>query len=90
MVKNVISAEKAAGYVDRMYQWMESFGRGFKRDDQSTWRIDNVPNFNRGGLYNRKLFSLLDVGVIHVQVLIVQATVRVRNSLPGIFGPNPH
>lgn len=54
VVKGVISEDKAQAYVDRMYQWMESFGLGFKRDDRSTWRADNVPNFAKGGLYNRE------------------------------------
>jgi len=53
VVKNVISAEKAAGYVDRMYNWLEGFGNGFKKDDRSTWRVDKLPYFSKGGLYNR-------------------------------------
>lgn len=58
VVKNVISAEKAAGYVDRMYNWLEGFGNGFKKDDRSTWRVDKLPYFSKGGLYNRKSFDL--------------------------------
>jgi len=53
VVKGVISKEKAAQYVDRIYQWLESFGTGFKADDRSTWRVSNVPPFGRGGIFNR-------------------------------------
>jgi hypothetical protein len=53
VVKNVLSAEKAAEYTDRMYKWLEGFGRGFKYEDQSTWHVENLPDFNRGGLFNR-------------------------------------
>ncbi|GFZ50535.1 hypothetical protein JCM24511_08292 [Saitozyma sp. JCM 24511] len=53
VVKGVISRERAAQYVDRMYQWLEGFGTGFKADDRSTWHIDQLPSFHRGGLFHR-------------------------------------
>jgi len=53
VVKNVISAEKAKEYEDRMYQWLESHGKGFKKDDKETWKPQNLPNFDRGGLFHR-------------------------------------
>ncbi|GMK59661.1 hypothetical protein CspeluHIS016_0802670 [Cutaneotrichosporon spelunceum] len=53
VVPGVISKEKAQHYVDEMYKWLESFGMGFKGDDRSTWRIANVPEFDKGGLYHR-------------------------------------
>ncbi|ORY31827.1 hypothetical protein BCR39DRAFT_525560 [Naematelia encephala] len=53
VVKGVISKEKAQEYVDRAYKWLEGFGKGFKGDDRSTWHIDNLPEFSKGGLYNR-------------------------------------
>jgi hypothetical protein len=59
VVKNVISEEKAAAYVERMYKWLEGFGNGFKRDDRSTWRVSKLPYFSKGGLYNRKSRSVL-------------------------------
>ena len=47
VVKGVISKEKAAQYVDRIYKWLESFGTGFKADDRSTWHVNQVPPFGR-------------------------------------------
>lgn len=47
VVKNVISAEKAKEYEDRMYQWLESHGKGFKKGDKETWKPQNLPNFDR-------------------------------------------
>jgi len=53
VVKGAISPEKAAEYVDRMYQWLESFGRGFNHEDRSTWRPQYLPPFSKGGLFHR-------------------------------------
>lgn len=53
VVKGVISKEKADEYVSRMYKWLEGFGKGFKADDRSTWKPQNLPAFVKGGLFNR-------------------------------------
>jgi len=53
VVKGVISPEKAQHYVNEMYKWLEGFGMGFKADDRSTWHVQNVPEFGKGGLFNR-------------------------------------
>ncbi|WVQ84829.1 hypothetical protein IAT38_006986 [Cryptococcus sp. DSM 104549] len=53
IVKGVIPAERARSYEDRMYEWLESFGKRFKRNDRSTWKLDQLPAFNAGGLFNR-------------------------------------
>ncbi|WWC71163.1 uncharacterized protein I206_105116 [Kwoniella pini CBS 10737] len=53
VVKGVVPKARAAEYVDRIYHWLESFGTGFKANDKSTWHIDQLPTFHRGGLYNR-------------------------------------
>ncbi|EIW68060.1 hypothetical protein M231_04972 [Tremella mesenterica] len=53
VVKGVVPKEKAAKYVDRMYEWAEKYGTGFKRDDRETWQIKNMPAFNKAGLINR-------------------------------------
>jgi hypothetical protein len=47
VVKHVITEEKAAAYVDRMYKWLESFGTGFKADDKTTWHVDQMPAFSK-------------------------------------------
>lgn len=46
-MKSAISPEKAQEYCDRMYQWLEGFGKGFNKDDRSTWHVDNVPWFSK-------------------------------------------
>lgn len=76
VVKGVISREKAAQYVDRMYEWLESFGTGFKRDDRSTWRVDKVTPFSRGGLFNH-------YGVGHEQFAW---DIRAEPELIKVFG----
>ncbi|CAD6563606.1 MAG: hypothetical protein TREMPRED_000009 [Tremellales sp. Tagirdzhanova-0007] len=53
VVKHVITAEQAATYVDQAYAWLEGFGKGFDRNDRSTWKVDKLPAFTKGGLYNR-------------------------------------
>ena len=54
MVPSVISSEKADGYVQKVYEWLEGFDKGFKRDDRSTWKPENLPGFFRAGLFNRQ------------------------------------
>lgn len=44
VVKGVLSKEKAQSYVDRQFQWLESFPYGFKADDQSTWGKEHLPD----------------------------------------------
>lgn len=43
VIKNVISQERAAHYVDEMNSWVEGFGLGYNRHDPSTWVEDNLP-----------------------------------------------
>ena len=53
VVPSVIPEVKADEYVRRAYSWLEGFGKGFKGDDRSTWKPENLPAFNKGGLFNR-------------------------------------
>lgn len=43
VVKNVLSEERAQSYIDRMFQWLESFPYGFKFDDKSSWNTHHLP-----------------------------------------------
>ncbi|KAF4540680.1 Phytanoyl- dioxygenase [Lasiodiplodia theobromae] len=52
VVKGVLSQEKASSYVDRMFQWLESFPFGFKRDDPSTWNANHLPAHMKGGMFH--------------------------------------
>lgn len=47
VIKHVISPEQAGEYVDRAYAWLEGFGKGFDRNDRSTWKVTNVPTFSK-------------------------------------------
>ncbi|KAK8858894.1 hypothetical protein IAR55_003125 [Kwoniella newhampshirensis] len=53
VIPAVIAPEKAKEYEDRAYKWLESHGKGFKKDDKETWQPDKMPAFNNGGLFNR-------------------------------------
>ncbi|WVQ84410.1 hypothetical protein IAT38_006562 [Cryptococcus sp. DSM 104549] len=53
IIKGAVPADRAKSYEDRAYKWLESFGKGFVREDKSTWKVDNLPAFNKGGLFNR-------------------------------------
>lgn len=43
VVKGVISQDKAKHYLDSMFEWLETFPYGFKKDDPSTWGPENLP-----------------------------------------------
>lgn len=51
VVKGVVPREKALSFVDKAYDFLESFGLGFDRNDRSTWQPDNMPHFYKGGLF---------------------------------------
>jgi hypothetical protein len=44
VVKGVLTPEKAQSYIDRMFQWLETFPYGFKADDPSTWGREHLPD----------------------------------------------
>ena len=71
MVPGVLPREKALGYADQAYNWVENFGLGYKRDDVSTRTLDKLHFFAKGGLTNR-------YGVAHEQFIwdIKQVTSR--------------
>lgn len=50
VVKNVLSQERAAMYVDQVHEWLESFNLGYKRDDPSTIREECLPVIHQKGL----------------------------------------
>ncbi|WVR06641.1 hypothetical protein IAU60_003673 [Kwoniella sp. DSM 27419] len=80
VVKGVIPAARAKDYEDQAYQWLESFGKGFDKDDKATWKVDKLPAFNRGGLFNRH-------GVAHEQwVWDIRAEEGVTDAFAKIWG----
>jgi len=58
VVKGVVSKEKALSYYAPAAEaWLEGFNLGYKRDDPSTWKVDNLPRHNHGGLYSQYSFA---------------------------------
>ncbi|GAA6000586.1 hypothetical protein JCM10207_004563 [Rhodosporidiobolus poonsookiae] len=52
IVKGAIPRERALKYRSDAFSWLESFGRGFSRDDPSTFSQPYLPAFHRGGMYS--------------------------------------
>ncbi|GAA6004026.1 uncharacterized protein JCM10292_005843 [Rhodotorula paludigena] len=52
VVKGAIPRERALEYRDRLHGWLESFGRGYDRNDPSTFSQAHLPVYSRGGMYN--------------------------------------
>jgi hypothetical protein len=47
VAKNVVGEEKAQKYVDGAHAWLEGFGMGYKRDEEETWRVGNLPKHGK-------------------------------------------
>ncbi|KAH7388901.1 hypothetical protein BKA64DRAFT_124517 [Cadophora sp. MPI-SDFR-AT-0126] len=73
VVKGAIPRDRADGYVEEMYQWLENFGLGFKRDDPSTFREDHMPVITEKGM-------CLGYGIAHEKF-----TWAIRSE-PGVVG----
>lgn len=43
VVKGAVPPERAAYYVEKMYEWLEKFPFGFEKDDKSTWTPEHLP-----------------------------------------------
>ena len=52
-MKGVIPKDQALAYADKAYDFVESFGLGFDRNDRSTWTLDKMPFFVKGGLFHK-------------------------------------
>lgn len=53
VIKGVLPRDKALGYADKAYEFLESFECGFDRNDPTTWVPEKMPFFMKGGLYHR-------------------------------------
>ncbi|OCF32459.1 hypothetical protein I316_05885 [Kwoniella heveanensis BCC8398] len=51
VVKGAVPRERALSYRERMFEWLESFPLGFKRDDPSTWTNEHLPVHAKGGMF---------------------------------------
>ncbi|KAH8665715.1 hypothetical protein BGZ60DRAFT_378005 [Tricladium varicosporioides] len=52
IIKNAVPADRAAGYLESMTQWLEKFPLGFERNDPSTWTPEHLPANMKGGMYH--------------------------------------
>ncbi|KAJ0120119.1 uncharacterized protein J7T55_000973 [Diaporthe amygdali] len=52
VLKGVISPERAGYYLDSLFDWLETFPYGFRKDDSSTWGPPNLPAHIKGGMYH--------------------------------------
>ncbi|KAL3445281.1 hypothetical protein BJX65DRAFT_309995 [Aspergillus insuetus] len=50
VVKGAVPSHKALAYSDEIFQWLEDFGLGFRRDDPSTVHRDYLPDINEKGM----------------------------------------
>lgn len=50
VVKGAIPRQKAAEYVERYHEYLESFGLGYDRNDPSTIREENLPVISERGM----------------------------------------
>ena len=50
IVKGLLPKDKAKAYEDGAYEFLESFGLGFDRNDHSTWVPEKMPYYYKGGL----------------------------------------
>jgi hypothetical protein len=49
VLKERIPRARALEYREKAFQWLETFGLGFKRDDESTWTNEHMPTHIKGG-----------------------------------------
>ncbi|KAJ5953498.1 hypothetical protein N7454_000394 [Penicillium verhagenii] len=50
VIKGAVPRERALKYADEIYDWLEGFNLGFKRDDPSTIHKDHLPDINEKGM----------------------------------------
>ncbi|KAI4658820.1 uncharacterized protein J4E79_006579 [Alternaria viburni] len=51
IIKGAISPERAEYYKKKQIEWLQSFGRGFDPNDESTWTQEHLPVSFKGGMY---------------------------------------
>ncbi|KAH8897559.1 hypothetical protein GQ53DRAFT_802870 [Thozetella sp. PMI_491] len=52
VLKGVVSRDRAQHYLDSLFDWLETFPYGFKKDDRSTWGPANLPAHVKSGMYH--------------------------------------
>jgi hypothetical protein len=57
IVKGAVPADRAAGYVEQMTQWLEKFPLGFDRNDPATWTEEHLPAHMKYGPISQSLYQ---------------------------------
>ncbi|KAI9740152.1 MAG: hypothetical protein M1834_004730 [Cirrosporium novae-zelandiae] len=52
VVTDAVPQERCDYYIQSMYNWLEKFPFGFKKNDKSTWTPENLPANMKGGMYH--------------------------------------
>lgn len=50
VIKEAVPRDRALGYADDIYSWLEGFGLGYNRNDPSTIKEECLPIINPKGL----------------------------------------
>jgi len=56
VVKGAIPRERALGYRQQAFQWLENFGLGFDRNDEATWVNEKLPPHIKGGMMGSHVY----------------------------------
>lgn len=57
LIKGAVPKERALKYAGQGDEWLEGFKLGYKRDDRSTWKVENLPRHVKGGLFSQFSFA---------------------------------
>ncbi|KAJ9107115.1 hypothetical protein QFC20_003840 [Naganishia adeliensis] len=56
VLRNDIDPGETAKYADKAHDWLEGFNMGYKRDDSTTWKKENIP-YQSSGIYSQFSFA---------------------------------
>ena len=84
ILKNVISPDRARYYLDSLFDWLETFPYGFKKDDKSTWGPTHLPAHVKSVL-STPCFSIINIanGCMTPGVVCITATLCLTRGSSG-------
>lgn len=82
VVKGAIPEERALQYRQRAFQWLENFGLGFDRNDESTWIAEKLPPMFKGGMLSSRVYHEQWVWDVRSEQGVVDAFAKVSLPLP--------
>ncbi|KAL8280302.1 hypothetical protein RQP46_007219 [Phenoliferia psychrophenolica] len=57
VVKQAIPEDRALEYRSKAHAWLEGFGLGYDRNDESTWTNAHLPPHIKGGMFGSRVFQ---------------------------------